>query len=97
MSFEEKKTFENLNALYLFLDSLFDQESSDDELFASSYLRGFISLSASQFGDESQILSSGLADVIDEKLQASRTELSPQDRKIVQDYWQELKKSFAAV
>jgi hypothetical protein len=96
MSFLEKKSFENLTALYQFLDNLFDQEVSDDDLFASSYLRGFISLSASEFGDESQLLSTGLALSIDEKIQAARTELSPEDRKIVQDYWQALKETFSA-
>jgi len=94
MSIEVKKSFENLAALYLFLDNLFDQEPSDDQLFASSYLRGFISLSASEFGDESQALSPEFAASVDDKLQAARTELTPQDRKIVQDYWLELKQAF---
>ncbi|AOW78984.1 hypothetical protein A3Q34_04630 [Colwellia sp. PAMC 20917] len=84
-------------ALYLYLDNLFDQDNSDDQLFASSYLRGFISLSVIEFGDESQALSQELALSIDEKLQAARTELSPQDRKIVQDYWLDLKQSFVSV
>ncbi|MBA6250936.1 MAG: hypothetical protein ACI9O3_001427 [Colwellia sp.] len=97
MSIEEKKSFENIAALYLYLDNLFDQDNSDDQLFASSYLRGFISLSVIEFGDESQALSQGLAESIDEKLQAARTELSPQDRKIVQDYWLNLKQSFVSV
>jgi len=34
MSIEVKKSFENLAALYLFLDNLFDQEPSDDQLLA---------------------------------------------------------------
>ncbi|TWX48822.1 YfcL family protein [Colwellia hornerae] len=97
MPIEEKKSFENIAALYLYLDNLFDQDNSDDQLFASSYLRGFISLSVIEFGDESQVLSQGLAVSIDEKLQAARTELSPQDRKIVQDYWLDLKQSFVSV
>ena len=97
MLFKEKKSFENLAALYLFLDNLFDQQISDDQLFASSYLRGFISLSACQFGDESQQLSPALATSIDEKLVTARTELSPQDRKIVQDTWLELKPTFVPV
>ncbi|MBA6354855.1 MULTISPECIES: YfcL family protein [unclassified Colwellia] len=97
MSIEEKKSFENIAALYLYLDNLFDKDNSDDQLFASSYLRGFISLSVIEFGDESQALSQELALSIDEKLQAARTELSPQDRKIVQDYWLDLKQSFVSV
>ncbi len=94
MTIEEKKSFESITALYLYLDSLFDQDNSDDQLFASSYLRGFISISVIEFGDESQALSPALATSIDEKLQAARTELSPQDRQIVQDYWLELKEAF---
>jgi hypothetical protein len=94
MPIEEKKSFENIAELYLFLDSLFDQDNSDDQLFASSYLRGFISISVIEFGDESQALSPEIAASIDEKLQAARTELSPQDRQIVQDYWSELKQAF---
>jgi hypothetical protein len=94
MSIKEKISFENVASLYLYLDNLFDQDNTDDQLFASSYLRGFISLSVIEFGDESQALSPALATSIDEKLQAARTELSPQDRKIVQDYWLELKQAF---
>jgi len=94
MPIEEKKSFKNIAELYLYLDSLFDLDNSDDQLFASSYLRGFISISVIEFGDESQALSPALASSIDEKLQAARTELSPQDRQIVQDYWLELKEAF---
>ncbi len=94
MTTEEKKSFENIAELYLYLDSLFDRDNTDDQLFASSYLRGFISISVIEFGDESQALSPALASSIDEKLQAARTELSPQDRQIVQDYWLELREAF---
>ena len=47
MSLEEIKSFESIAALYQYLDNLFDQENTDDQLFASSYLRGFISISVS--------------------------------------------------
>ena len=94
MLLEEIESFESVAALYLYLDNLFDQDNTDDQLFASSYLRGFISISVSEFGDESQVPSKALAVSIDEKLQAARTELSPQDRQIVQDYWLALKQTF---
>ncbi|MFB0998959.1 MAG: YfcL family protein [Colwellia sp.] len=94
MSLEKIASFDSIAALYLYLDNLFDQDNSDDQLFASSYLRGFISISVSEFGDESQVPSKALATSIDQKLQAARTELSPQDRKIVQDYWLALKQTF---
>lgn len=88
--------FQNLTQLYQFLDDLVANDASSDELFASSYLRGFISLSASQFGDESQELSKELANDISEKVQAARTELSPDDRVIVKQYWAELSQAFTA-
>lgn len=88
--------FENLTALYHYLDEQVANDISADELFASSYLRGFISLASSEFGDESQALTKALADNITEKLHAARTELSPQDRQIVQDYWQQLNAAFSA-
>lgn len=88
--------FNNLTALYQYLDEQVALDISADELFASSYLRGFISLAASEYGDESQPLTLVLATNISEKLQAARSELTPQDRKIVQDYWLELKMAFNA-
>jgi len=96
MILELKMQFENLTALYHYLDEQVAQDVSADELFAGSYLRGFISLAGSEFGDESQALTQALADNISEKLQAARSELSPQDRQIVQDYWQHLNSAFTA-
>ena len=60
--------FENLTALYHFLDEQVAQDVSADELFAGSYLRGFISLAGSEYGDESQPLTQALAINISEKL-----------------------------
>jgi len=86
--------FENLTALYVYLDDLFCQDVSADQLFASSYLRGFISLSASGFGDDSQPLTKELSDIISQKIVDARAELSPADRAIVNNYWFELKAAF---
>ncbi|AZQ85296.1 hypothetical protein EKO29_15710 [Colwellia sp. Arc7-635] len=96
MNLELSMQFENLTALYHYLDEQVAQDVSADELFAGSYLRGFISLAGSEFGEESQVLSKALANSISEKLQAARTELNPQDRQIVQDYWQHLQQAFNA-
>ena len=87
-------TFTNLSGLYEYLDELVAQDASADDLFASSYLRGFISLSASQFGDESQLLTKRLAEDIADKVQAARSELTPADRVIVNEYWQSLVTAF---
>ncbi len=87
-------SIQNLNALYQYLDDLCLKEDNDDELFASSYIRGFIALSASEFGDETQALSVDLANSVSEKMTASRSELTPQDQQIISNYWAELKAHF---
>lgn len=82
--------FETLTKLYQHFDDLAEKEASSDILFASSYIRGFIGLAASEFGDEQQNLSGALAEKVTEKLYESRTELTPQDRVIVNGYWQSI-------
>ncbi len=73
--------------LYQYLDSLFDQDVDSDTLFASSYLRGFISLSATDFGDEQQAICPALLLAINHQLSQAKTELCPQDNAIVQNFW----------
>jgi len=89
-------SIQNLNQLYQHFDDLCLKENNDDELFASSYIRGFIALSASKFGDETQALSAEFANDISAKLTDSRSELTPQDQQIVSNYWAELKTYFTA-
>ncbi|MCG3760096.1 YfcL family protein [Vibrio cincinnatiensis] len=66
------------------------ESASDDELFAGGYLRGHISLSAAACEDE------GIDDLtefktrIEQSLTAARSELSPADRAIVIELWQQL-------
>jgi hypothetical protein len=96
MTLELSMKFENLTALYHYLDEQVSLDVSADELFAGSYLRGFISLASSEFGDESQTLTQALALSINEKLAAARSELTPQDYQIVQNYWQHLQNAFTA-
>lgn len=92
----------SLNELYQYLDDLCTKDeaqsehlsSIEDELFASSYLRGFITLAASTYGDDDQPLTKTLAEDISAKLKAARSELTPQDQHIVKLYWQELQKLF---
>jgi hypothetical protein len=76
--------------LYQYLDSLFDQDVDGNALFASSYLRGFISLSATEFGDEQQVICEELFVAINTQLSLAKTELSPQDNVIVQSFWSAL-------
>lgn len=80
--------------LYAYFDQLVDQEADADVLFASSYLRGFIALAASEYGDENQSLSSALAESITQQLHDARSELTPDDRQLVNRYWQTLTPSF---
>lgn len=84
----------NLSSFYEYLDNLCLKENNEDELFASSYIRGFIALSASDFGDESQPLSIELADQVSSQMKASRSELTPQDQQIIINYWQQLQAHF---
>ncbi len=86
--------FNNLTDLYQYFDELVNQDSDADDLFASSYIRGFIALIASEFGDESQALTVELAERIAQQLELAKTELSPQDRVIVNQYWQQLSQAF---
>ncbi|WP_165311974.1 YfcL family protein [Vibrio ziniensis] len=64
--------------------------ASDDELFAGGYLRGHISLSAAACEED------GIEDIaelkvrIEKSLEDARTELTPADRIIVSDLWNEL-------
>jgi hypothetical protein len=92
--------FQNLSSLYQFLDDICIKEvpsehySLADELFATSYIRGFITLAAAEYGDDSQILTKVLGDDISKQIKAAKSELTPQDQYIINQYWQELKKAF---
>ncbi|HHF3255517.1 TPA: YfcL family protein [Vibrio alginolyticus] len=66
------------------------ETASDDELFAGGYLRGHISLSAACCEEEGISDITELKSRIESSLENARTELSPADRVIVSDLWQEL-------
>lgn len=84
-----------LKDLYEHFDQLAMAEDTDpDLLFASSYIRGFLALAASDFGDEQQTLSTALAEKVSKSIDEARTELTPQDRVLVQDYWLALRVNF---
>lgn len=82
-----QKKLITISEIYQYLDSLFEQEVDTDTLFASGYLRGFISLAAANGSDEQQLISVLIIDSISEKLARAKTELSPQDHVIVQNFW----------
>lgn len=71
------------------------EQASEDELFAGGYLRGHISLAAAECEEQ------GIEDVkvwqakVDQSLEAARTELSPLDRLLVAEFWQELRQAAA--
>ena len=66
------------------------ETASDDELFAGGYLRGHISLSAASCEEEGINDVTELKSRIENSLQDARSELTPADRVIVSDLWQEL-------
>jgi len=81
------KQLTTVDELYQYLDTLFEQDSDSDTLFAGGYLRGFISLVATEYGDESQVISVELIDGVTQKLSQAKAELSPQDHAIVSNFW----------
>ena len=81
------KNLHTIADVYQYLDGLFDQELDSDTLFASSYLRGLFSSSVSHFSDEKQEISTEIIQGVNDKLAQVKTELSPQDNAIVQNFW----------
>jgi len=86
-------TVKTLTDLYHYFDCLLSQDDADI-LFASSYIRGFIAVEAVTFGDDGQVLSAELYQQVSDKMNAAKTELTPQDRLIVVDFWQSLRDYF---
>ncbi|EJG0038911.1 YfcL family protein [Vibrio parahaemolyticus] len=66
------------------------ENASDDELFAGGYLRGHISLSAVSCEEDGINDVEELKSRIANSLEEARAELTPADRVIVSDLWQEL-------
>ncbi|EML0275498.1 YfcL family protein [Vibrio parahaemolyticus] len=66
------------------------ENASDDELFAGGYLRGHISLSAASCEEDCINDVEELKSRIANSLEEARAELTPADRVIVSDLWQEL-------
>ena len=86
----------NLVSLYQYFDDMVASDANSDSLFASSYIRGFISLAACTYGDEQQVLSGQLAQDVSEQLHQARAELAPQDRQLVNNYWLQLQMHFSS-
>lgn len=83
-----------LTELYQYFDELVFNDADADVLFASSYLKGFIALEAVHFGGEQQGLSSALAEKVENQISNNKTELTPQDQVIVNNYWISIKTHF---
>lgn len=82
-----EKNITSVAGFYQYLDGLFELDTDSDTLFASGYLRGFISLVATDFGDENQPISIALIKGVSEKISQAKAELSPQDYAIVSNFW----------
>ena len=87
MSTDTVATLTKLTDFYQYRDELFEQDCDNDTLFASGYLRGFVSLVATSYGDESQTISKELIESVSEKIAQAKTELSPQDYAVVHNFW----------
>lgn len=84
----------NLTELYQYFDDLAASDADSDTLFASSYIRGFLALVASNYGDESQKISQALIESVTAELNKARAELTPQDNAVVTNYWVTLQNDF---
>lgn len=93
MSESFKVSLITLEQLYQYLDSLFEQDVDSDTLFASGYLRGLIASAATDFGNEQQLLSANLIQAVNNKIKATKAELSPQDNAIVSNFWLNLQEN----
>jgi hydroxymethylglutaryl-CoA reductase len=69
------------------------ESASDDELFAGGYLRGHISLSAADCETQGVDDLETFKKRVQESLEEARSELTPADRIIVADLWNQLKNS----
>lgn len=91
----------NLNTIYTlqqlcqYFDHVIDLDD-DDLLFASSYLRGFIEVAAVNFGNDSQYLSTELANVVAQQLADAEYELSETDSQLVDRFWLSILPRFKA-
>ncbi len=81
------KNLQTVAEVYQHLDSLFDKDVDSDTLFASGYLRGLFSSAVSDFSDEKQAISADIIQTVSDKLASAKTELTPQDNAIVQNFW----------
>lgn len=84
----------SLTDLWQYFDDLIELEN-DDVLFASSYLRGFIEVAATEFGDERQSLSNQLYALVNQQLVATQQELNEADLHLVQQFWRDIKPRFS--
>ncbi|AMG29843.1 YfcL family protein [Grimontia hollisae] len=66
------------------------ETASDDELFASGYLRGHISLAAADCEQEGMDEVATLKARVDESLKSNANELNPSDQVLVRNFWASL-------
>lgn len=78
--------------LFTYFDNLVES-GSDDELFASSYIKGFVSLHDER--KSGQILATDFHQLIAGELANSKSELTPQDYRIVSNFWLSLAYKFS--
>lgn len=82
-----------LDDIYEYFDSLVEKDDAD-LMFVSSYLRGFITLASAELNSATDGLSPALVQDIDAKLTKAKSELNPNDRSLVSEFWLQLQQDF---
>lgn len=85
-----------LTVLWQYFDELISLDN-DDVLFASSYVRGFLSVAAVEFGDDEQSLCRELYQQVSIELEQAKSELSNLDHEIVNTFWYSLESVFHTI
>ncbi len=93
MNFEQLQQNKTLSALWQYFDFLVETDDMDI-IFASSYIRGFLEVTAVDFGDEQQALSGALFDQVNQQIKDAKTELNDVDHNLVNAFWLSLKPLF---
>lgn len=83
--------FDYEKKLLAYLDSLIES-SDDDTLFAAGYLSGHITLSISACEEQGVETQDGVNDKVTESLIGAQKELSPRDRELVFNLWNDAKR-----
>lgn len=92
---KDNATYTSLDALVEHIEPVFDEavvEGTDDELFASGYLRGHFDLVAAQLALEGEQRAEALWPALEQAIQNASHELAPADQVHVSHLYQKLQR-----